>query len=56
MEDPINNAFGLPMSNRGYKPFNYIKSIILGLISGADCLTFPVIGYVIYYITQTYKL
>jgi len=38
MEDSINNSFGLPMSNRGYKPFNYIKSIILGLVSGADCI------------------
>ena len=38
MEDSINNAFGLPLSNRGYKPFSYIKSIISGLISGADCI------------------
>jgi hypothetical protein len=38
MEDLINKTFGLPLSNRGYKPFNYIKSIISGLISGADCI------------------
>lgn len=38
LEDSLNNLFGFPMSNRGYKPFTYIKSIILGLISGADCI------------------
>ncbi|RZD17834.1 MAG: IS1380 family transposase [Candidatus Acididesulfobacter diazotrophicus] len=38
MEDSINKTFGLPLSNRGYKPFDYIKSIISGLISGADCI------------------
>ena len=38
IKDSINNTFGLPLSNRGYKSFDYIKSIISGLISGADCI------------------
>jgi len=38
LEDSLSNSFGFPMSNRGYKPFTYVKSIILGLISGADCI------------------
>lgn len=38
IKDGLNTSFGLPKSNRGYDPYTYVKSIILGLISGADCI------------------
>ena len=38
IKDSLNVSFGLPASNRGYDPYAYVKSIILGLISGADCI------------------
>ena len=38
IKDNLNTSFGLPRSNRGYTPYTYVKSIILGLISGADCI------------------
>ena len=37
-KDEINSGFSLPGSNRGYTPSAYIKSIILGLLLGADCI------------------
>jgi hypothetical protein len=38
-KNKINSGFSLPNSNRGYAPYTYIKSIISGLLLGADCMT-----------------
>ena len=37
-KEEINSGFSLPGSNRGYTPYTYIKSVILGLLLGADCI------------------
>ena len=38
IKDSLNTSFGLPKSNRGYTPYTYIKSVISGLLLGADCI------------------
>ncbi len=38
IKEKINLSFPLPSSNRAYNPYIYVKSIILGLLLGADCI------------------
>ena len=38
IKEAIDSRFPLPNSNRGYNPYSYVKSIILGLLLGADCI------------------
>ena len=38
IKEAIDSRFPLPNSNRGYSPYSYVKSIILGLLLGADCI------------------
>ncbi len=39
LDKTIDSIFRAPGSNRGHKPSVYLKSIILGLLTGADCIT-----------------
>ncbi len=38
LDKKIDSILRSPGSNRGYNPSTYIKSIILGLLTGADCI------------------
>lgn len=39
LEEKIHSIFKSPLSNRAYKPLAYIKSIVAGLLTGADCIS-----------------